>query len=886
MWQFIAKLVLRNKFIILGIITLLTVFFGYQAATGLQLDNKYGVLLPKEDDAKIAYMDFKERFGEDGNTLVIGIQTDKLYTEENFLKWKEMGDSILKFNGVLSVFSEANLFLVENNQEKMRFEINKIFADTRYEEKSIDQIKQETRQVPFFKGFLYNPETNVSLMMVRIDEDFLSDKTKNEVVLDIERYTETFTENFGEIHVSGLPHIRIVIGKRIMSEMFLFIGLSVLVTSILIFLFFRSFRVVLICLSVVGVAVVWSMGMIATFGFKISILTALIPPLMIVIGIPNCVYLMTKFHQEFRASKNKIRALTRVMRKVGVATFLTNLTTSFGFLTLIFTNSDKLMEFGLVSSINIMLIFVLSLTILPIIVSLTAAPEKRHLAHLDRNLAVNFLNTLVNIVLHKRKWVYATAVGAVLLSLWGINRINITGQLTGDLPEGHQILRDVHFFEKNLGGSIPFEVLVNYKEKGRLFKNTTLQRVEAIQNHVGADENFSKSMSLVDVIKVINMAYYGNDASRYEIFNKRDMGRLKQYIDNFDLNNMNSSIQMKELLDTTNTTLRVRMQMKDLGSYEVTAKVAELEKVFDSILNPSRPEMEAYYDKIIAGRTDVIDSLLSEFPEVYNKVASNIANGDNELQLAFDSDEEALKPYYKNDDFNNQLRAAIDNQYYDVLFTGTSVVAAIGTQFLVSNLLSSIAIAIVAIAFLMALLFRSWRMVIISLVPNLIPMITTGGIMGWMGIPLKPSTLLVFSIAFGITVDDTIHYLAKYKQELKSGKWTLEECIIHALRESGLGMFYTSLILFCGFGVFAFSQFGGTQALGMLISLTLLVAMCTNLVVLPSLLMSWRHKLSKEKEKKSFFAGYDEADAETDDDMLAIEEHSEEVNPSEADEEK
>lgn len=880
MWQFIAKLVLRNKFIILGIITLLTVFFGYQAATGLQLDNKYGVLLPKEDDAKVAYMDFKERFGEDGNTLVIGIQSDKLYTEENFLKWKEMGDSILKFDGVLSVFSEANLFLVENNQEKMRFEINKIFADTRFEEKSIEQVKEESRRVPFFEGFLYNPETNVSLMMVRIDEDFLSDKKKNQVVLDIEHYTEQFKENFGEIHVSGLPHIRIVIGKRIMSEMFLFIGLSVLVTSILIFLFFRSFRVVLICLSVVGVAVVWSMGMIATFHFKISILTALIPPLMIVIGIPNCVYLMTKFHQEFRASKNKIRALTRVMRKVGVATFLTNLTTSFGFMTLIFTNSDKLMEFGLVSSINIMMIFVLSFTILPIIVSLTDAPEQRHLAHLDRNLAVNFLNTLVRIVVEKRKWVYGTSILAVLVSLWGISRINITGQLTGDLPEGHQILRDVHFFEDHLGGSIPFEVLVNYKEKGRLFKTATLQRVEALQNRIGEDADFSKSMSLVDVIKVINMAYYGNDVSRYEIFNKRDMGRLKQYIDNFDLNNMSASIQMKELLDTTNTTLRVRMQMKDLGSYEVTSKVEELTHAFDSILNPTRGEMEAYYDKIIAGRTDVIDSLLTEFPEVYNKVASSIANGNNELQLAFDSDEESLKKFYKNDDFNNQLRKAIDNQYYDVTFTGTSVVAAIGTQFLVSNLLSSIAIAIVAIAFLMALLFRSWRMVLISLIPNLIPMITTGGIMGWMGIPLKPSTLLVFSIAFGITVDDTIHYLAKYKQELKSGKWSLEESIIHALREAGLGMFYTSLILFCGFGVFAFSQFGGTQALGMLISLTLLVAMCTNLIVLPSLLMSWRHKLSKEKEKKSFFAGYDEADVETDEDMLVIEEHAEEVSPS------
>ncbi len=881
MWQFIAKVILRNKFIILGIITLLTVFFGYQAATGLQLDNKYGVLLPNNAEAKVTYLDFKEKFGEDGNSLVIGIQTDKLYTEENFLKWKEMGDSILKFEGVLSVFSEANLFLIENNQEKMRFEINKIFSDTRFEEKGIDQIKEESRKIPFFNGMLYNPATNVSLMMVRIDEDFLSDKTKNKVVLEIEEYANQFAENFGEIHVSGLPHIRIVIGKRVLSEMFLFIGLSILVTSILIFIFFRSWRVVLICLSVVTVSVIWSMGMIATFDFKISILTALIPPLMIVIGIPNCVYLMTKFHQEYRSTNNKIRALTRVMHKVGMATFLTNLTTAFGFMTLIFTNSDKLMEFGLVSSINIMLIFVLSLTILPIIVSLTNAPEPRHLAHLDRNLAVNFLNSLVDLVSNHRKAIYVVTAFIVAVSLWGITRVNITGQLTGDLPEGHQILRDVHFFEDNMGGSIPFEVLINYKEKGRLFKTATLSRVEEVQNTINADSLFSKSMSFVDVIKVINMAYYGNDESKYELFNKRDMGRLKQYIDNFDVNNMNSSIQMKELLDTTNTTLRIRMQLKDLGSYEVTQKVSDLEVVFDSILNPSRAGMEVYYEKIIAGRTECIDSLLNEYPEVYNEVGKRIANGDNELQLAFDSDEEALKPFYKNTDFNSNLRAAIDNQYYDVTFTGTSVVAAVGTQFLVSNLLSSIFLAVVAISVLMALLFRSWRMVIVSIIPNLIPMIVTGGIMGWVGIPLKPSTLLVFSIAFGITVDDTIHYLAKYKQELKSGKWTLQECIIHALRESGLGMFYTSLILCCGFGVFAFSQFGGTKALGMLVSLTLLVAMFTNLIVLPSLLMSWRKYLAKEKNVKTLLDVYDDAEVELDEDMLEIESYDEKVHSDE-----
>tara|TARA_B100000614_G_C14481449_1_gene466865 strand:- start:587 stop:1129 length:543 start_codon:yes stop_codon:yes gene_type:complete len=160
----------------------------------------------------------------------------------------------------------------------------------------------------------------------------------------------------------------------------------------------------------------------------------------------------------------------------------------------------------------------------------------------------------------------------------------------------------------------------------------------------------------------------------------------------------------------------------------------------------------------------------------------------------------------------------------------------------------------------MAILFRSWRMVLISMIPNIIPLLFTGGIMGWFGIPLKPSTLLVFSIAFGISVDDTIHYLAKYRQELKTNEWNLKACINNATREAGLGMFYTSIVLFSGFSVFTFSQFGGTQALGMLVSITLLIAMLTNLMVLPSLLLSLDRLITTKSFKEPYFEAYDEED--------------------------
>lgn len=859
MWQKIANIILRNRFFILGAITLMTVFFGYYAATALKLENKYGFVLPKNSTTTQNYMLFKERFGEDGGTLVLAIQTDSLYTKENFLKWKELGDSILQFDGVESVISEATLFTIRNNIKETKFEAQRIFSDITFQEKSIDSIEREIKSNPVYDKLLYNDSTNVSLMMIGVDERFLSDPKKSKVVLDIEDLAKSFEPYFGEMHFAGLPHLRVIIAKRIQNEMYIFIALSLAITSLLLYIFFRSFRVVMICLSVVAIAVVWAMGSMAFMGFRLSILMALIPPLMIVIGVPNCTYLMTKFHQEVKTHGNKMKALSRVIQKIGTATFLTNFTTAIGFLTFAFTNSEKLMEFGISASLNVMMVFVLSLCILPIFASFSKTPKERHLKHLDRKFASGLIRGILFLIQKKRPYVYVATLIIITISVMGLVQIKATGNITGDLPQNDPILKDIQFIEKHFGGSIPFEVMINYKEPGRLFKRSTLEKLEEIQNNYTQDTLFSKSISVVDFIKVINMSYYGNDPAKYELISNRDRARLKKYIDNFDMTNANGGgLSVKELLDTTNTTVRVRCQMKDLGSYEVADKVELIRGKIDSILNPDKKQIERLYANVEKGKKEFIDSLIDNYPGIYNSLTKEISAGDEELQFKLDSDPELVRTYFANKEFKKHLRAAIDHEYFDLTLTGTSVVASEGTKYLVNNLFSSLLFAIICISILMALLFRSWRMVMVAMIPNLVPLVVTAGIMGWSGIPLKPSTLLVFSIALGISVDDTIHYLAKYRQELKSKQWDLKECVLMAVRESGLGMFYTSIVLFCGFSVFLFSQFGGTQALGLLISLTLLVAMITNLLILPSLLLTLERILTSKSFEEPYFDAYTE----------------------------
>jgi len=870
MWQWIANIILRNRFIILGVIVLITVFLGYHAFTSLNLDNKYGLALPKDSPTTEKYKEFKEMFGEDGGILIIALESDSLYTPKNLKLWRDMGSEIMAKSGfgVNSVISEATLVALKNKRlmdsSKVGFEYppTPIVTDDKLKTREgVKKIRDEIRNNPFFKDILYNKKENVSVMLVGLEEEYLTDKDSCTLVYEIENIAKRYEPKLGKMHFSGLPYIRVVIAKRIQGEMFLFIAISILVTALLLYIFFRSFRVVGICLTVVAIAVVWSMGSIGFIGWRLSYLMALIPPLMIVIGVPNCIFLMTKFHQEVKLHGNKIKALSQVIQKIGTATFLTNFTTAIGFLTFAFTNSEKLIEFGLAASMNIIMVFIISLCILPILTSFFKPPKKRHLKHLDRKFATGMIRFILTIVQRRRREIYVISIILVIISIYGLTKIFPTGNITGDLPQNDNILRDVKFLESNFGGSIPFEVMVRYPND-KWWKFEILEKIESVQSALSKDTMFSKSVSAVDIIKWIHMAYLSNDSTQYELpsgkFMEVKSDFYNNYVKNFSKNSDNVKYSIKELIDTNNRVMRIQCQIRDIGSYEVVDKVEKVKDTIDRILNPDRQQLENYYSKI-ANNPNYIDSFKSN-TAVYNNFSDLYFGSEDPLGLKskFEEDPQFARQIIQKPDFRQKLRAAIDQEYFKFDITGSSVVAAEGTKYLVNNLIMSIFFAIGFIALLMAILFRSLRMVIASIVPNILPLLITGGVMGFFAIPLKPSTLLVFSIAFGISVDDTIHYLAKYRQELKLQKWNPQECVLKAIRETGLGMFYTSIVLFFGFSVFIFSQFGGTQALGLLVSLTLLSAMLCNLIILPSILLTLNRWMLSKSFNEPYFDAYDQ----------------------------
>jgi len=629
----------------------------------------------------------------------------------------------------------------------------------------LDSLLQKVRSLKFYRNTLYN-NSGTSLMMVFVNSARFNSEARGDMVELIDARVKAFeVESKLTVHRSGLPFIRTVVTQRTKSEMAMFVVLMVVVVSGLILLFFKSWRVMLISLLVVSVGVIWAVGMIGLFGYKLTSVMAIIPPLIIVIGIPNCIFLINKYHFEYAQHRNKVKALSRVIYRVGMASFTTNATTAVGFATFALTYSDVLKQFGIIASINIMAVFVLSILLVPILFSFQDEPKDRHLAHLDRLWVDRVMSKVIHIVQHQRAMVYAVTALVVVVGLIGVTRLKNESRVVDDLPADDLVMKDLHFFEEEFKGVMPLEIMVDTRKKGGALKDATLKRISQLQDSMETYPEFSRSLSIADAVKFVRQSFYGGDPERYGLIKSNEKSFILPYLEGAK----DKGGMARAFLDEDQRTTRITMQVADVGTARMDVIVAKLRAQVDSIFDPTK---------------------------------------------------------------------------YRVVLTGASVLFLEGSKYMVKNLIISLILAVVLISGLMALLFNSFRMVLVSLVPNLIPMITTAGLMGYLDIPIKPSTILVFSIAFGIAVDDAIHYLTKYRQELKMNGGQVRGSVIQAIREAGVSMMYTSIVLFCGFSLFVFSDFGGTQALGLLVSFTLLVAMLTNLLILPSLLLSFEKTMT------------------------------------------
>ncbi|MCA6422081.1 MAG: MMPL family transporter [Flavobacterium sp.] len=773
-WELIARIILRNRIVILIGILLVTVLFATQWKY-IKFTQTEANLIPADDKVNIDYQKFLNHFGEEGNLIVIATKDKKIFTPKVYKAWSELMNNIKSNKEVSLIISIDNLQKIVKNDSLETFELKPLVDNNKVQDEFyLKQIQIELfTKLPFYEGFLFNKKSGAIRSAIYLDKKIVNTKKRKDYVLNsLIPAIDKFKKDSGiELHTSGMPYIRTLNAKTIIDEIGLFIGAALLITSLIFFYFFRSFRATLISLIVVIIGVVWSFGIISVLGYDINVLTALVPTLVIVIGIPNCIFFINKYHQEYHKHANKAKALQRVITKTGTATLLTNITTAVGFATFIATNNLLLREFGIVTTINILAIYFLSLLLIPIFFSYIPSPIPRHLGHLNRESLTSFLNWIINTVKYNRFGVYITSICLLIFGIIGIYKIKVSGSIIEDMPKHTDFFEDIRFFEKEFDGVMPLEIMIDTKNKNGAMKLSNLRRMEELEQTINDIPELSKPLSIVNVAKSFNQAYYNGNPEFYSLPTPQEEIFLLPYIKNSLKNSKDN--QMKSYVTSDGSVARMTTFIKD------------------------------------------------ENGEKMETIEAHIRNKVNKI---------------------------FPSPRYEVIITGKASVFQKGTKYLLDNLLSSLLFAFFLTGGLVIIMFRSFKMVLVSIIPNLLPLLMTAGLMGFLGIPLKPSTLLVFGIAFGMSVDDTLRFLAQYRLELSRNDWRIKKSVFATFEDAGISMFYTSIILFFGFSVFMLSSFGGTIALGGLVALTLFFGMLSNLVLLPSLVLTLNKTLANQQE--------------------------------------
>ncbi|MFY0605717.1 MAG: MMPL family transporter [Cyclobacteriaceae bacterium] len=761
MWTKIADIILKNRILLMTIIGVITIYMGYQAQY-IQWSYNMANIVPEKDPDQVYFREFKETFGEDGNILALGFKDSALYKSDNFRKLKYLTAELGKVTGVKDVLGLPNLKMLQKNTEEKRFELVPVFPEIPDDQSELDSMISFALDLKFYSGQLINLQNGATLLLVTVEKEALNSEYRHTMVADIVRAGDQFEEVTGiKVNYAGLPYVRSVNTLKIKEELNKFLIYSVIVTGLILFGFFRSIKAVIFPLIIIGVIVVWVIGTVSLFGFEITLLTGLIPSIIVVIGIPNSVYMLNKYHHEFSLHGDQNKALAKIIKNIGIVTFITNFTTAVGFLVLITTGIPILMEFGIVAGINIMCTFIVSTVLIPSVFSFFKPPTSRHLKHLDFKMLNGVLAWLDVIVHRRRSLIFITTGALMVVCVYGVLQLKSISYMVDDLPEDSPLAKQLQFFEENFSGVMPLEVIVDTGKKKGVQKLSNLRKIDELEVFLDSLEGIGQPVSVVSFIKASRQAFYNQDPNFYSIPNNRESAFILRYLKE----ESDEAGIAKSFVDSTGQLIRISLKMPDVGSNKMDSLVSQV----------IEPKIEEVF-----GDTDM-----------------------------------------------------------NVRITGTVPLFIKGNKFLIDNLITSMIFAFFIIAIIMAILFKNFKMILISMIPNMIPLLFTGAIMGYFGIPLKPSTALIFSIAFGISVDDSIHFLAKYRQELIASNFNVPIAVSRSLRETGASMIYTSIILFFGFVIFTLSEFGGTVALGKLTSITLLFAMTTNLIVLPALLLQF-----------------------------------------------
>ncbi len=740
---------------------ILSLIFFY-ASSQLRFDYNFENFFPTGDEDLEFFLGYREAFENDNDYLLVGIRNREGIFKEDFLTKIDAVtnrlDSLTLTGEVLSVTNLKNPVI--GPLGILQPLVLNIHSPSTYHQDSIRIYRNENltgtlvaKEVPAVAILLKHRE-----MISKRDADLLMEQVNT----ILGQYA------FDEVHVAGKAKAQAVYVQKMQQELLIFVGASMVLVIIFLFIAYRSFWGIWVPLLVVMLAAVWIAGIMSLTGKMLDVMMVLLPTIMFVVGMSDVVHILTKYLEELRNGANKIKALKVTFREIGLATFLTSLTTAVGFLTLLTASVQPIRDFGLYTAAGVFVAFILAFTVLP---SILLFMKKPAIAYKEGNrlLWKKPLHKLFILVIRNRFAVLGIAAIVTGISIYGVSQLRINTFLLEDIRDNDPLKKDFVFFDQHFGGSRPFEMAVIVKDSSyNIYSREVLDEIQKLENFLTGTYGANNLLSPLVIVKGINKALNGGIDDYYRLpEGERDYQRVRQIIKRFSNTNL-----APPLTADNNQLGRISGKMADIGSQASKIKNEELRTFISNNINPELVEFR---------------------------------------------------------------------------LTGTSLLIDKNAQYIITNMMQGLGIAFFVVAAIAGLLFRSLKMILITLIPNLIPLMVIAGIMGLFGIYLKLSTSIIFTIAFGIAVDDTIHFISKLRVEMNKGK-SLVYAVRNTFLYTGKAIIITTIMLAGGFLTLIFSSFGGTFYTGLLVSLTLVFAVIADLTLLPVLIILFFSRSSKKQQ--------------------------------------
>ena len=744
--EIISKKILEYYRIILFIIVMVTIFFGYRAFLSdnrIVTDFSLEQLFPDKDPAKDLYEQLLQDFPKEESNLFIVYKCENCLSQESLDELLNITDDLNFIEGVENV--QSILSFIEDDHDD-------------YEEDKWNEKISHIISNPALANTFIAKQGTIGNIIVKL-ENHINDHENRKVVLT--QVYNILNDYSLKYYLAGIPFIRTEYVEFVMSERNIFIPIAFVVSALVLFYVFRQMRCVLLSLLAIGITLIWISGIMSMLNISINVISYLTFNLLTIIGVSDCIHILIKYHESLKEGLDQERSIIQVIKEIGYALFLTSFTTAVGFFSLCLTNIKIIREFGFLVGLGVILMFVVTIVLLPIILSLIKVPRKKHIERLVKGGRLQFAESINGWIFNYPNRILSITLIVVLLSIYGIIKVSNNSSVFDDFRPGNKIYESIKFVDTNLGGVFPIEILIETDREKGLLDPDLLRSIEQFQDSVKQIYTIGSAKSIVDVVKVINNEFNGI----YEI------------PDSYD--DISSYLSFEE------ESFRA-FALPDFNKGRITCRA-------------------------IAGKTDEAE--------------------------------------YTKQRIHNYAKSILPNDC-KISITGSIIVMLKSNKYMVKNLMTSFIVASIVIFFSMMFLFGSKRLALLSILPNIIPLMFAGGVMGVFNIILRPSTAMTFSIALGIAVDDTIHFLARFRQEYIKNKGDYNLAITKTLLTTGKAIISTTIVISLGFIVLLFSQYVPNFEFGLLGTIILIVALGGSLVLLPVLIILLKPKfgfLIKEK---------------------------------------